>query len=243
MNIVQLITIRLKRQHSTSLVPDSIDQECSPDQLVPAVANRTALVIDQTSNSACTLVLSPFRNPVTFASIGGTLLTIKQGAMCQLLWSDDRLILQSERTEYRASLDSVLDVQIDGGVQESGGGFIGGGFDLVGAAIGILSASLLNSLTTKREIHTTFHLITDEGEQFLYTPQETPEQLRITLSDLFTRISIATRRKAQLQLRVPSLKQGTSTFVAELEQLTNMHKSGSLSDSEFESAKNRLLTS
>jgi hypothetical protein len=88
----------------------------------------------------------------------------------------------------------LLAVDIGGpGAFTTGGGFAGGGFGLEGAAEGILAASVLNALTTRRKVITTLSLHTIDGEAFFVHSELTPEDLRIRLSEVFVRMRQAVR--------------------------------------------------
>jgi hypothetical protein len=55
----------------------------------------------------------------------------------------------------RIPYSAIDDLEFSGpGKVTTGGGFIGGGFGLSGAAKGMIAASVLNALTTKTKIHT-----------------------------------------------------------------------------------------
>lgn len=88
---------------------------------------------------------------------------------------------------------SVLDIQIDGRVLSSGGGFSGGGFGLVGIATGMLAAIALNAATRHSEIQTFVRIVATEGEVILLTNAYTPQVLRTVLSPLYTGVQKWTR--------------------------------------------------
>jgi hypothetical protein len=74
----------------------------------------------------------------------------------------------------------------------SGGGFIGGGFGVEGAIVGIGVASLLNALTTKTNTFTfTFmQLETTDGEVFFHYGAMEPSALRMELSPVFVALRL-----------------------------------------------------
>lgn len=67
----------------------------------------------------------------------------------------------------------------------SGGGFIGGGFGVEGALVGIGVASLLNALNTKTDLFTFIHLETNAGDAFVHYGDAEPGALRMVLSPAF----------------------------------------------------------
>lgn len=77
-------------------------------------------------------------------------------------------------------------VNISGpGKVTSGGGFIGGGFGVEGALIGIGVGSLLNALTTRTKVFTFLQIETVDGEAFFHYGGMEPSALRIELSPVF----------------------------------------------------------
>lgn len=83
----------------------------------------------------------------------------------------------------------LRDVSLGGpGIVTSGGGFVGGGFGMKGAAEGMIAASVLNALTTSSQVNSIVRLDTELGEVFLHSTEATPEQLRVMLSPVFWRI-------------------------------------------------------
>ena len=103
-----------------------------------------------------------------------------------------------------------LAVDIGGaGAMRKGGGFFGGGFGIVGAAAGMLTASALNAMTSSTSIDTVIHLQTPSGELFLHYDRQTPEVLRRTLSPVFTKLrqdqpSVHLRATPRLPRRRPA---------------------------------------
>lgn len=90
----------------------------------------------------------------------------------------------------RIPYDALVELQIAGpGVETSGGGFIGGGFGLEGAATGILAASLLNAMTTRSSVTSIVGLLAPGAEIFVVNDQLTPDHLRLALSPVFAALS------------------------------------------------------
>ena len=85
----------------------------------------------------------------------------------------------------------IVAIEIGGPGREqhrSGGGFIGGGFGVAGAAEGMLIATALNLLTTSTPttIKTVLCLKTTSAELYLYTSSQGTDELRMNLSPVFT---------------------------------------------------------
>jgi hypothetical protein len=88
-----------------------------------------------------------------------------------------------------ADYGELLAFELGGpGVQTTGGGFFGGGFGVEGAAEGMLAAGVLNALTTKSKVVTTFSLHTVDCEAFFLHNELAPYELRIRLSEVFVRM-------------------------------------------------------
>lgn len=84
---------------------------------------------------------------------------------------------------------SLLAIEIGGlGAATSGGGFAGGGVGAQGAIEGMLAAGVLNALSTRSKVITTFSLHTRDAEAFFLHEDLPPQDLRIQLSEVFVRM-------------------------------------------------------
>lgn len=128
----------------------------------------------------------------------------------------------------------AADISGRGAVTE-GGGFIGGGFGLEGAAVGVGVAAVLNSLTTKTRMETVLRLATTNGEVFLHYGSLPPDRLRIALSSFFGRLT------RQLASAASSSDERSDDFAAQLERLADLRREGLLTEEEFANAKARVL--
>src|SRR5262249_27743660 len=120
------------------------------------------------------------------------------------------------------------------GERREGGGFIGSGFGVEGAAEGMLIASALNMLTSSRRIDTVICLQTSSAELFLHSSHEAPDSMRIRLSPVF---NILRQRQAA---PFPAAAAGGST-ADELERIVRLHEQGALTDEEFVAVKRKHL--
>jgi hypothetical protein len=118
------------------------------------------------------------------------------------------------------------------GTVTTDGGFIGGGFGIEGAALGIAAATLLNSIAKTSTTNTLLHLTWPKGEIFLHTNRFEPEILRRALSNTFT--TMAAAREQRLT--------GGADLAIQLERLAALHTSGALSADEFSVAKAKVLS-
>jgi hypothetical protein len=132
----------------------------------------------------------------------------------------------------------VVALEIGGpGAKRTGGGFIGGGFGVEAAAEGMLVASALNMLTSRTRVDTVVCLRTRTAELFLHCTDETPDALRIRLSQVFNIL------RAQNEGPVPrDVTQAQDDVVTNLEKLGGMLEKGLLTREEFEVAKRTLLS-
>jgi len=119
------------------------------------------------------------------------------------------------------------------GIIRTGAQIIGGGFGAVGAAEGMLAASLVNSLTARSRIETIINLRTENWGLYLFYDRMPPVNLKRDLSGAFAKVEAA-QRGAHAELSKPDP-------VAQLAQLKNLHDSGALTADEFATAKAKLL--
>lgn len=120
-------------------------------------------------------------------------------------------------------------------VETSGGGMMGGGFGLVGFAIGAAASAAYNHMTTTTEVSMTT-ILTVIGKSFeakFFTSEVSPEELDEEMAP--ARIGI--RQHAQTSSAGPS----QVDFVEKLQALAALRSQGHLSDSDFEVAKRKLL--
>ena len=136
-------------------------------------------------------------------------------------------------------LSDLVSLEFGGpGLQVHGGGFIGGGFGLKGAAEGIIAAELLNRLTTKTTVNSQINIVLKSRGLMLHSSRATPEILRI-------KFLAATGRIAAMQQPQPGATPASERpkdTVSELERLYTLHKSGALTADEYNLAKAKLLS-
>jgi len=146
--------------------------------------------------------------------------------------SDQVAIHQPDGPQAVLRYEEITDIEIGGpGLIRQGGGFIGGGFGLVGFLEGALFAAVLNAATTKTSIQTVVFVKSLRGEVVFLSATKTPQDLRILLSPVFGRLAATGAHQ-----RPPS-----ASLASELARLADLHASGALTDSEFQQAKSAVL--
>jgi hypothetical protein len=167
----------------------AVDDELPPAEPVPLLGSEAVLLDDVTV-------------------IGGSGWPLKPDRSIWCVFSDDRVEINASRQRLlEIPYDEIEGIQLHGGAEASGGGFIGGGFGLEGAAFGIMAATALNALTTTTKTHTLIEITTCKGELFLLYKGAEPGALRILLSHAFTRIRVS-QRPATDPAAAPSLPKG-----------------------------------
>ena len=119
--------------------------------------------------------------------LGGHGLPPQAGESWIVIFKDNELLFVRGEATAAVPYSEIDALEIGGpGAQRHGGGFMGGGFGIAGAAEGMLVASALNLMTTRTTISTVVCLKTKSAELFLHTSSQTPDALRMRLSPVFT---------------------------------------------------------
>jgi hypothetical protein len=174
--------------------------------------------------------------------LGGSGLPLQPGETCDLAFLETQLELrpsQPEAEKISVPYRDIVALEIGGpGAQQSGGGFFGGGFGVEGAVGGMLAATALNLLTTRTKVNTVVCLQTSTAELYLHTEAATPDELRMSLSPVFTYL-----RNLQAARTQPSdASDGAPVdIVARLAMLSELHAKGELTDDEFAAFKAKLM--
>lgn len=114
------------------------------------------------------------------------------GDHIQLSFGPDsvRILAGMGHTAATIPYEAITGLVIGGpGQTSTGGGFIGGGFGLQAAMVGILQAELLNRLTTRTSVTTIITLTAPGAELHVLHTETTPEQLRMQLAPVFAAMS------------------------------------------------------
>jgi hypothetical protein len=151
------------------------------------------------------------------------------------------LDLHSARPVVELRYPDVQDVEIGGpGVIKTGGGFVGGGIGLAGAAEGIAIAAALNALTRRTTIRTVLRIQARNAELFLLNTDTEPGVLRIGLSRALGALREARSTVANLA-EDPTTGPGAASAVNELSRLASLLDQGLVTREEFELLKAKLI--
>lgn len=215
------------------------------DVAAERVAGQERLVSLRAADDAA---LRELRSLRTFGRVDGCVLLggygikeedLRVGQSCALLFTESELWLQpgmQNRAVLRRPYSELTAVEFSGpGKVTKGGGIIGGGFGVTGAAVGMIASSVLNALTRTSEIQTMVRVEGPELEVFLFTASETPDALRMRYAEPLALI----RAARATQGTVPTA--GGRDLVEQLKDLGELRNQGLLSDDEFAEAKARVL--
>jgi hypothetical protein len=160
----------------------------------------------------------------------------------------DRIAVGSQARSIGISCSTITDVQIEGRSLTSGGGFIGGGFGLKGAAEGMLAASVLNAVTTKKAQWVIIRIVSEEGWADFRLPDYDEATVKLALRMLSDHAFYNQARKAEIgrpsdSITIDSETKPEDDLVSKLERIAKLREAGVLDDAEFAAAKRHLLDS
>jgi hypothetical protein len=157
---------------------------------------------------------------------------------------EDRILVVEWKTRQVVTdlgYSEVELVEVGGpGVVKTGGGFIGGGFGVLGAVEGMSIASFLNTLSSRTRYKTVVRIQAPGCELFWLHTRVAPEQLRIALSRPLAVIrSVHAASTPASQSGAVAATSGSS--VEKLARLADMLEKGLLTREEFDLMKARLI--
>lgn len=125
---------------------------------------------------------------ISFTVLGGAGYELPVGEMVSVNFFTDRLTLTSDAGfQVEIHFLEIADLIVTGpGSVTTGGGFMGGGFGVEGALVGMGIASILNAITSQTKTHTFLNVITHNGEIYLHCGVLEPTVLRMILAPTFT---------------------------------------------------------
>lgn len=125
---------------------------------------------------------------ISFTVLGGAGYELPVGEVVYANFLTDRLTLTSEAGfQVEIHYLEIADLAVTGpGSVTTGGGFMGGGFGVEGALVGMGIGSILNAITSQTKTHTFLNVITHNGEIYLHCGMLEPTVLRMILAPAFT---------------------------------------------------------
>ena len=167
--------------------------------------------------------------------LGGHGLPVQAADSLTLIFKNDELVLVRGEPVAEVPYADIAALEIGGpGAQRHGGGFIGGGFGVAGAAEGMLIGAALNLLTTRTTVSTVVCLKTRSAELFLHTSNQTPDVLRMRLSPVFTILR-------QLEVDQGAAQADGGNAVDRLAKLAELLEKDLITREEFDKMKADLL--
>jgi len=176
--------------------------------------------------------------PVVAKILGGSGFDLAKGDVVLITCQENGIALSKIEVQQELNIPylELANAEVTGpGTERSDAGFIGGGFGLEGAVKGILIASVINTLTSKRTTNTFLRLSTSKAEVYLHISTLDPAQLRLILSPAFVQM--------EANRQIPNSRQSPTEDMlsSEIQTLHQMHHDGILSDEEFALAKRKVL--
>lgn len=175
--------------------------------------------------------------PFTTKKIGGSGYEIADGRNLDIGITHNSLIFIEKIFNLRRieiAFDEINEIEISGpGKVTSTAGVIGGGFGLEGFLQGAVAAAIINAATTKSSVNTFVRVLSTTGEVYLHSSSVEPLQLKMQLSPIFVRLSNRSK--------ITNSSTGRNV-ASELEKIRELFQSGILSQSEFETAKRKILS-
>jgi hypothetical protein len=175
--------------------------------------------------------------PFAAKKIGGSGYEIVKGQNLSIGITRNSLIFIEKSIGPRRveiGFDEINEIEISGpGKVISNAGVVGGGFGLEGFLQGAAAAAIINAATTRSSINTFVRVLSTTGEIYLHSSSVEPLQLKMQLSPIFVKLSNQSRITNSSSSR---------NIASELEKIQELFQSGTLSQSEFETAKRKILS-
>jgi hypothetical protein len=178
--------------------------------------------------------------------LGGINVQVPVEAEVDLLFGSDDIqvhycpLTSRSRSLAQLSYGAKFTVELSGpGRFTTGGGFVGGGIGMEGAAGGMAIAGILNALTTRTRVESVIAILSADFEGFFLCRDHDLDELRRLLAPVFLRA----RQISDLPAAADVAQTGAIGIglVALLERLTALHAAGALTDQEFIRAKAQAL--
>lgn len=164
---------------------------------------------------------------------------------CWLYWGEDALRIAPAGASAPAMVleyPGMREVEFSGpGKVRNGMVFMGGGFGIQGALKGAIEADILTRLLSRVRIETMLRVASSDYEMFFACDSDTPQALRIALSEPLSRLGGAKDQDLSSEENSSMVPSGRS-LPDELRKLGELFDQGLLTTEEFATAKARLLS-
>lgn len=189
------------------------------------------------------------QNPFVFDGtfVGGAGVPFEVGEEVSILCNPEGFTFsQGQVGLWKISFDGLIGYQAVGqGAFQTGGGWIGGGFGVMGALQGAAFASVMNLITTRTEIDCMFRLVYAGTDASFRVWSHTPQDLEIGLSGVRNYLETGFGSNA-IDVEKPRTEEQleVSTNIrsaTELEKYWHLFEKGAITKDEYESAKKKLL--
>ena len=174
---------------------------------------------------------------LTLAGAGGTRIPV--GAQCDICFTDTDIVIASALEVDRIAYAKVDAVQVSGSTVQKDAGVWGGGFGIVGAAEGMLAASVINRLTRRTKRYAILRIASFDAEYVFASQRFDGRALAMPLTPVQLRIKQEKAKAASLN--APAAHTSQISLADELAKLNQLRKEGVLTDGEFDTAKAILL--
>ena len=241
----------------------SIDLYCNRTEVYDAAINKMFVEILNyqkkvglaSASSKLSLTMQKVKFPKTLIPLeaiyaGGNSFTLVSGQEGEMLIQPRGITFRPNDSEtyWSKDLGELLGVQVGGeGVFTTGGGWIGGGFGIQGALKGAAFASVMNLLTTRVHNDCLIRFVFEDEDLTFQVTSHTPNELEYELTglELWLKNKLA-KSKTQTELSpvVIQVKQEEPVGMdlpGQLAKISELFKSGVLSEDEYAAAKAKLL--
>jgi hypothetical protein len=134
--------------------------------------------------------------------------------------------------------ETIEALQVSGSTVRTSLGVFGGGFGVIGAAEGMLAATVINRLTTRTRQYAVLRIVTISAEYVFSSTTRDGSALSLALTSV--QVEIRKARQGSVASSTARLSQQVSV-ADELIKLARLHDEGILTDDEFAGAKAKLL--
>ncbi len=210
------------RQHPPSGSAFRVGELRSPEDLVHLTGGSTGVLLQD----------------FTLAAAGGTRIPI--GSPCSIEFLSDKVKVDSFTTREDVLYSDIEALQVSGSTIKTNPGVWGGGFGVIGAATGILAATVINTMAARTRQYAVLRIVTGSSEYVFSSSSRDGSALSLTLTPVQVEIRKAQQAKAA-SVTAPPPPPSPVSLADELTKLARLRAEGVLSDEEFASAKAKLL--